>query len=130
MQTSNLRPFKEMAVFAKAKCLMECCFRASPLRNCSADILVIKIKSLSIAIYENLLRAYECRLTDEYERKERFTCQREAVVFCKLLDSLIELGIYSTDTTEKVRGLIAEVRCMAAKWRNGERRQKFQKGVE
>ena len=84
---------------------------------------------MSIEIYENLVRANECNLKDVDERKKRLNCQQEAIVDCKLLNSLIELSYkiksieISTKSVEYWCGLVVEVKRMTAAWRNSDKQQ-------
>ena len=89
----------------------------------------VRIENYAIDIYENLVRANECSLSDVLERQERQKYQRQAVVSCKLLNSMIDLARntksinLSSNSVEYWCGLVVEVKRMAAAWKNNERKQ-------
>lgn len=129
----NERSPKEMVVITKAKDLMEhsCNMTANTNRfpKKYRFSIGVRIENLSIDIYENLVRANECNLADARERQRRADCQQEVIVSCKLLNTMIELAYkiksieISTKSVEYWCGLVAEVKRMAAAWRNNDKRQ-------
>jgi len=133
MQTNIDRSPKEMAVITKAKSLMyHCCNMTASTEHFPKKYrfsIGVRIENLSIDIYEYLVEANECNISDAEERRERLKFQRKAIVSCKKLNSLIDLARniksinISSKSVEYWCGLVVEVKRMAAAWRNGERRQ-------
>lgn len=133
MQSRNDRPVKEMAVITKAKNLMwHCCNMTASTERFPKKYrfsIGVRIENYAIDIYENLIRANECSLSDVSERQERQKYQRQAVVSCKLLNSMIDLARntksinISSNSVEYWCGLVVEVKRMAAAWKNNERKQ-------
>lgn len=129
----NERSPKEMSVITKAKDLMEhtCTLTANTNRSPKKYRFSIgaRIENLAIDIYENLVRANECNLSDAHERQRRLDCQQEVIVSCKLLNTMIELSHkipsieLSIDSAEYWSRLVVEVKKMTAAWRNNDKRQ-------
>lgn len=84
------------------------------------------IGNTAAEIYKNLVRADECSLSDTNERLERQRFQREAIVGCRLLAVLLE-GFCDEEAKKGLCKRVADVRCLAAAWRNAEKRQMAQK---
>lgn len=132
----NERSPKEMSVITKAKDLMEhsCNMTANTTRFPKKYRYTIgaRIENLSIDIYENLVRANECSLSDAHERQRRYDCQQEVIVSCKLLNTMIELAHklksieLSINSAEYWGSLVVEVKKMTAAWRNDDKRQSIQ----
>lgn len=133
MLKCNERSPKEMGVITKAKDLMEHSFKMTANTNHFPKkyrfSLCAKIENLCIEIYENLVRANECNLKSATECQKRLECQQNAIVSCKLLNTMIELtrGLKSTDlsikSVEYWCGLVVEVKRMSAAWRNSDKQQ-------
>lgn len=116
----NERSPKEMSVITKAKDLMEhtCTLTANTNRFPKKYRFSIgaRIENLAIDIYENLVRANECNLSDAHERQRRLDCQQEVIVSCKLLNTMIELSHKNTVyRTEYRLGGILEQACRRGK---------------
>ena len=132
MLNVNERKPQEMGVIVKAKDLMKHSF----VMTANTDrfpkkyrfSICARIENLSIDIYESLVRANECDVTDAEQRRIREECQRNAIVSCKTLNSLIELAhdLKAIELQSKSvafwGGLVVEVKRMAAAWRNSDRR--------
>ncbi len=137
MLKCNERSPKEMSVITKAKDLMEHCCNMTANTNRFPKkyrfSIGVRIENLSIDIYENLVRANECNLKDADEKKKRLNCQQEAIVDCKLLNSLIELAYkiksieINIKSVEYWCGLVVEVKRMTAAWRNSDKQQAINK---
>ncbi len=133
MLKCNERSPKEMGVITKSKDLIEHTFKKTANTKYFPKkyrfSLAAKIENLAIDIYENLVRANECNLKDAREHIRRLECQQNAIVSCKLLNSMIDLAskIKSTELTIKEveywSGLVIEVKRMAAAWRNNDKQQ-------
>lgn len=82
----------------------------------------------AVEIYRNLIRADECSLSDDDERKERQRFQREAIVGCRVLAGLLD-SLCDEETRGNLCGRAAEVRRLTAAWLNAEKRQTVQKGA-
>lgn len=136
MLRCNERSPKEMSVITKAKDLMEHTLTMTANTNRFPKkyryTIGARIENLSIAIYENLVRANECNLGDVHERQRRYDCQQEVIVSCKLLNTMIELSHkiqsieLSINSAEYWCGLVVEVKKMTAAWRNNDKRQNAQ----
>ena len=87
------------------------------------------IGGTAVEIYKNLIRADECSLSDDGERKERKRFQREAIVGCRVLAGLIDY-FYDEEEKDSLCRSVAEVRRLSAAWLRGEKRQTDQKGAE
>ena len=86
------------------------------------------IGGTAIEIYKILIRADECSLSDEDERKERKRFQREAIVGCRVLTGLLDY-FYDDEEREELCRSVSEVRRLSAAWLRGEKRQTDQKGA-
>lgn len=82
----------------------------------------------AVEIYRNLIRADECSLSDDDERKERKCFQRDAIVGCRVLTGLLEFFYDEKENGELCRS-VSEVRRLSAAWLRGEKRQADQKGA-
>lgn len=82
----------------------------------------------AVEIYINLIRADECSLSDDDERKERQRFQREAIVGCRVLTGLLDY-FYDDEEREELCRSVSEVRRLSAAWLRGEKRQADQKGA-
>lgn len=132
MLNRNEQNPKEMAVITKAKDLMEhSCIMTANDKHFPKKYrfsICARIENCAINIYENLVRANECDMSVPEERRQRYLCQKEAIVSCKLLNSLIELAhkLNSIALTSRSvaywAGLVVEVKKMAAAWRNSDKR--------
>lgn len=134
----NERNPKEMAVITKAKDLMEHSCKMTANTNHFPKkyrfSIGARIENIAIDIYENLVRANECDINDAVERRSRYECQKEAIVSCKLLNTMIELA-YKLKTIELEMksvaywsGLVVEVKRMTAAWRNSDKRNSSHNG--
>lgn len=121
-----------MSVITKAKDLMKHSFTMTANTDRFPKkyrfSLCARIESLSIDIYQNLIRANECDISDKEQRRERSALQTNAIVSCKLLNTLIELahelkaiGLQS-DSVAYWGGLVVEVKRMTVAWRNSDKR--------
>ena len=117
-----LKEHKEMAVIVKAKCLMEHSFKMTANTKHFPKkyrfSIGARIENLAIEIYESLVRA------NEMQGDERLTNQQNAIIACKVLNSMIELS-YKTvqlamNSVEYWGGLVVEVKRMTVAWRNSE----------
>nr|DAG57235.1 MAG TPA: Avd-like protein [Caudoviricetes sp.] len=111
-----------MAVIVKAKCLMEHSFKMTANTKHFPKkyrfSIGARIENLAIEIYESLVRA------NETQGDERLTNQQNAIIACKVLNSMIELS-YKTvqlamNSVEYWGGLVVEVKRMTVAWRNSE----------
>ena len=82
----------------------------------------------AVEIYRNLIRADECSLSDDNERKERQRFQREAIVGCRVLAGLLD-SLCDEEAKKSLCERTAEVRRLSATWLNAEKRQTVQKGA-
>ena len=132
MLNVNDRNPKEMGVITKAKDLMKHTFTMTANTDRFPKkyrfSICARIENLSIDIYQKLVRANECDVTDAAERRERAELQMDAIVSCKLLNTLIELAHdlkaieLQTKSVTYWGGLVVEVKKMTAAWRNSDKR--------
>lgn len=126
----NDRSSKEMIVITKAKDLMKHCFVMTANTNRFPKryrfSICSRIENLSVDIYQNLIRANECNISDDAQKRTREELQTNAIVSCKLLNGLIDLA-YSLPATNLQPNsvaywgeLVVEVKRMTVAWRRSE----------
>lgn len=117
------------ASIAKARVLACACIEKSSSVIIGDDHLGEELfGGTAVEIYKNLIRADECSLSDNDERKERQRFQREAIVGCRVLTGLLDY-FYDDEEKDDLLRSVSEVRRLSAAWLRGEKRQADQKGA-
>lgn len=116
------------ASIAKAQVLACTCIEKSVSVFIGDDHFAELFGGTAVEIYRNLIRADECSLSDNDERKERKRFQREAIVGCRVLTGLLDY-FYDDEEREELCRSVSEVRRLSAAWLRGEKRQADQKGA-
>lgn len=116
------------ASIEKARVLARTCIEKSSSVFIGDDHFAELFGGTAVEIYRNLIRADECSLSDNDERKERQHFQREAIVGCRVLTGLLDYFCYGEEKDDLLRS-VSEVRRLSAAWLRGEKRQADQKGA-
>ena len=85
-------------------------------------ILVQKIQSTCLEIYDSLMRANRLQLQLNTEKVERLKLQTEAITLCDELSCFIQLSmdlnLIGTDTVEYWQKKISDIKYMTIAWRS------------
>ena len=85
-------------------------------------ILVQKIQSTCLEIYDSLMRANRLQLQLNTEKAERLKLQTEAITLCDELSCFIQLSmdlnLIGTDTVEYWQKKISDIKYMTIAWRS------------
>ena len=85
-------------------------------------ILVQKIQSTCLEIYDSLMRANRLQLQFNTEKVERLKLQTEAITLCDELSCFIQLSmdlnLIGTDTVEYWQKKISDIKYMTIAWRS------------
>ena len=85
-------------------------------------ILVQKIQSTCLEIYDSLMRANGLQLQLNTEKVERLKIQTEAITLCDELSCFIQLSmdlnLIGTDTVEYWQKKISDIKYMTIAWRS------------
>ena len=84
-------------------------------------ILIQRIQSTCIEIYDSLMRANRLQLQLNNEKSERLKLQTEAITLCDelscFIQSSMELDLIGTNTVEFWQKKISDVKYMTISWR-------------
>lgn len=85
-------------------------------------ILIQKIQSTSLNIYDSLMRANRLQLQLNTEKEERLKLQTEAVTLCDELSCYVQismdLNLIGSDTVENWQKKISDIKYMTIAWRS------------
>ena len=85
-------------------------------------ILIQKIQSTCLDIYDSLMRANRLQLQLNNEKEERLKLQTEAVTLCDELSCYVQismdLNLIGSDTVENWQKKISDIKYMTIAWRS------------
>ena len=85
-------------------------------------ILIQKIQSTSLNIYDSLMHANRLQLQLNTEKEERLKLQTEAVTLCDELSCYVQismdLNLIGSDTVENWQKKISDIKYMTIAWRS------------